>query len=294
MTSVTYGELTERNAGFLAPEEQERLKRAAVFVCGVGGMGGAAVEALARSGVGTLGIADFDHFEATNLNRQVFASTLTLGRAKTEATREALLRINPDMRVDTYGADWTDRIDEILDAYDVVVNGMDDVRAGIRLYRSARRHGVTVVDAFVSPHPSVTVVRPNDPRPEEWLRFPTVDVPVDELTDEVLAASLLRELSFVAAVSRGLDRLDPDVVAEILRGERPRCSFAPVVIISGNLMAFEAIGVLLGRASGAGYRGYFVDPWSGRVERPGPAPLVALRRRSALRSFSRLSREVSS
>ncbi|MCG6987844.1 MAG: ThiF family adenylyltransferase [Gemmatimonadetes bacterium] len=294
MTSVTYGELTQRNAGFLAPQEQERLRGAAAFVCGVGGMGGAAVEALARSGVGTLGLADFDRFEATNLNRQVFASAHTLGRLKTEATREALLEINPEMCVHTYGAGWTDHLEEILGSYDVVVNGMDDLRAGIHLYRAARRHGVTVVDAFVSPHPSVTVVRPDDPRPEEWLGFPTRGFPVDALSDEALAGALLCELSFVAAVSGGIGRLDPHVVGEILRGERPRCSFAPVVIISGNLMAFEAIGVLLDRTSGAGYKGYFVDPWTGRIERPGPRPLVALRRWSALRYLKRLAAEVAS
>ncbi len=283
MSPVTYEEATSRNAGFLTDAEQRRLRESRVFVCGVGGMGGAAVHSLVRAGVGRLAIADFDVFEATNLNRQLFATAETIGRSKVDATVEGLLRINPGLEIVTYGADWVDRLDEILPGSDVVVNAMDDARAAIRLYRAARRHPTTVVDAWTSPHPSVTCVAPDDPRPEEWLGFPTVGVADDALDEAMLAEALLAELSFVAAVSRGISRLDPRIVAEILRGERPRSSFAPIVLVAGNLMAFEAIGALLGRPSGAGPRGYFVDPWTGTVERPGPAPLVALRRRFTLR-----------
>ncbi len=260
-----------------------------MFVCGVGGMGGAAVETLTRAGVGRLGIADFDVFEATNLNRQVFASARTLGRSKTEATEEAAREINPGLEVQRFGDEWTARLDEILAAYDVVVNGMDDLRAAVALYRAARRHRVTVVDAFVSPHPSVCVTRPDDPRPEQWLDLPTTGMPPSEIGEVEVASSLLLELSFVAAVSRGLDRLSPVVIGEILRGERPRSSFAPMVIISGNLMAYEAMGALLDRPSGAGYRGYFLDPWTGRIERPGNGILLAVRRRRALRALARLA-----
>jgi molybdopterin/thiamine biosynthesis adenylyltransferase len=287
MSQVTYEELTRRNEGFLDREEQQRLRGSSVFVCGVGGMGGSAVETLTRAGVGRIGIADFDVFEATNLNRQVFACTRTLGRAKTEATEEALTEINPHLRVERFGREWSDQLDEILGRYDLVVNGMDDLRASLALYRAARSHGVTVVDAFVSPEPSVNVVRPDDPRPEEWLGFPTTGVPANEVTESQLACSLLHELSYVAAVSGGLERLPETLLGEMLRGERPRCSFAPMVVISGNLMASEAVAVLLGRPSGAGYRGYFLDPWSGRVERPGNPILVSFRRR---RAFGRLAR----
>lgn len=292
MTPVSYEILTARNAGFLSAPAQERLRDSSVFVCGVGGMGGAAVASLARAGVGHLGIADFDVFEETNLNRQVFSTVRTLGRSKTEATAEALLDINPALQIRTWGAEWSAGLDEILTGYDVVVNGMDDVVASIRLYRAARRHRVTVIDAFVSPHPSVTRVAPDDPRPEEWLGFPSAGLTdravVDgAVTHEIVQGALLAELSYVAAVSRGIARFDARVVKEILRGERPRSSFAPVVVVSGNLMAFEAIGALLERPSAAGYRGYFLDPWTGRVERPGSPAALAVRRRIALRRLIR-------
>ena len=266
--SAAYAEMTARNAGFLTERDQRVLRAASVFVCGVGGMGGATAHVLARAGVGRLTLADPDCFEASNLNRQTFAFVDTLGVPKTEATRDALLRINPALRVESLGAEWVGRLDQILPRHRVVVNGMDDVRAGIELYRVAREHGVTVVDAYTSPHPSVTVVRPDDPRPEERLGFPTVGVAADELTDEQLRAAFLIEVAYAARVSSGMSRLAPDVVEEILAGRRPRSSFAPTVMLAGSLMAFEAIGFLLGWESGAGCRGYFIDPWIGGIERP--------------------------
>ncbi len=271
---VAYDELTHRNAGFLSARDQARLARTGLLVLGAGGMGGAALQSLVRAGVGRLAIADIDTFEVTNLNRQVFATTDTLGRRKTEATRDALRDINPGVRVETLGDEWLWRLDDLLPRFRVVVNAMDDLRAAILLYRKAREWGVTVVDAYTSPCPSVTVVAPGDPRPEERLGFPTVGVPWEEITEAQLRESFLREAAFVMAHSSGVRHLDPTVVEEILRGERPRSSFAPVVIVAGNLMAFEAMRAALGSRGGAGCEGYFVNLWTGRCERPGGGPLA--------------------
>ncbi len=266
--NVTYEELTGRNAGFVTATEQNLLRASSVFVCGVGGMGGAAAHALARAGLGTMAIADPDCFEASNLNRQTFADLDALGAPKVDVTRAALRRINPWLHVELVADDWTSRLDVVLARHRVVVNAMDDVRSGIALYRKAREHQATVIDAYTSPCPSVTVVGPDDPRPEERLGFPTVGIPVDRLSDEQIRASFLMEIEYVSRVSTGLGRLEPGVIEEILAGRRPRSSFAPTVMLTGNLMAFEAILCVLGRESGAGCEGYFLDPWGGRVERP--------------------------
>ena len=182
--TVPYEELTHRNAGFLSPPDQARLRRTGILVLGAGGMGGAALQSLVRAGVGHLAVADMDTFEASNLNRQVFATSRTLGRAKTEVTREALQEIHPDVKVEVMGEEWLGRLDDLLPRFRVVINAMDDQRAAILLYRKAREWGVTVVDAYTSPCPSVTVVAPGDPRPEERLGFPTVGVPWEDITGE--------------------------------------------------------------------------------------------------------------
>jgi tRNA A37 threonylcarbamoyladenosine dehydratase len=94
--AFTYGAMTMRNIGFITEAEQELLRRASIFVCGTGGMGGAALMALARAGVGRFVLADIDEFEVSNLNRQVFAFKDTIGRHKAEASAELLRRINPE------------------------------------------------------------------------------------------------------------------------------------------------------------------------------------------------------
>jgi molybdopterin-synthase adenylyltransferase len=267
--SVDYAELTGRNAGFLSEREQEMLRRSRVLVCGVGGMGGAAAASMVRAGLGAVTLTDPDRFEVSNLNRQTFAFVDTLGEPKAEEARSALLRINPGLSARVVGSDWVERLDELLPTHPVVVNGMDDVRAGIRLYRKAREHGATVIDAYTSPYPSVTVVGPGDPCPEERLGFPTVGTAAEELSAHQLEEARRIEIEYVARVSSGIGRLDSRIVHEIIAHQRPRSSFCPVVTIAGNMMAFEAIGRLLGRRSGAGCDGYFVDLWSGRIERGG-------------------------
>src|SRR3712207_4852748 len=145
-------------------------------------MGGAAVQSLARAGIGSLALADTDRFEVSNLNRQVFATLETVGAPKVEATARALASVNPELRLTTFDAGWVDRPADILPRFPVVINGMDDARAGIALYRRAREHCATVIDAYTSPLPSFPVVRPADPRPEARLDFPTVGTDWRELT----------------------------------------------------------------------------------------------------------------
>ena len=145
--AFSYAEMTTRNAGFLTTAEQAALREAPIFVAGVGGMGGAAVQALVRAGAERLVLADFDRFDVSNLNRQVFSGLSTVGREKVEATVERLADINPALRLTTYGREWTDALDTILTECRIVVNGMDDLAAGLHLYRRARALGATVIDA---------------------------------------------------------------------------------------------------------------------------------------------------
>ena len=275
-----YGVFTGRNAGFVDPREQQRMRDGRVFVCGVGGMGGAALASIVRAGVGEVTLADHDRFEVSNMNRQLFATLETVGEHKTDATERQLHSVNPELTVRTYGSDWTGHVDDILDRCPVVVNGMDDIRATLLLYRRAREHRATVIDAYMSPLPSVTVVRPDDPSPEERLGFPTVGKPLDEVTHIDLEACQMREVEYVLTHSTSDKHVDMSFAAGVLSGARPRMSFAPSVITAGTLMALEAIALLIGKPTSTDHRGYFLNPWDGRVERPRH-PLAAwiIRRR---------------
>ena len=279
-----YAEMTRRNIGFVTGSEQERLRGGRVFVCGTGGMGGACLQSLARAGVGAFEIADFDSFEVSNLNRQVFATMTSLGRPKVEVTAERLREINPEIDVQIHGAGWLSQLEGILSRCKVVVNGMDDIAAGIQLYRAAKAADATVIDAYSSTLPSVIVVAPGDPRPEERLRFPTRGIAPERFTKEMLDRCKLLEIEHVLVHSSTADTLDLAIAGEIISGTRARISFAPMVITTGNLMAYAVVAALCGRPSPADCRGWFLNPYDGRIERPRD-PLVAAIRRRLVRRF---------
>ena len=280
----SYAEFTTRNMGFVSAAEQEKLHAARVLVIGVGGMGGAAVQSLARAGIGSFAMADIDTFEVSNLNRQVFANLDTVDQHKAEATATQLRRINPEITLEVAGADWMSRIDDLLRRYPVVINGMDDIGAGIELYRRARKFGATVIDAYTSPLPSVIVVRPEDPRPEERLEYPSLGRNSATLDADTKAECFMREIEHVLVHSSTIKHIDLDVAMELVAGKRKRMSFAPMVITTGNLMAFETVKLLLGRTPSADFRGYFFNPWSMRTERPVSA-IIAVPKRFVVRRF---------
>jgi len=288
MNAFSYDEMTTRNRGFVTAQEQARLREARVLIPGVGGMGGAAFMALVRAGVGRFVIADIDTFEVSNLNRQLFATLDTIGQPKAEAARAGALRINPEAEIELLGGEWTEALDRLIPASDVIVNGMDDAAAGVHLYRRARAHGRTVIDAYASPLPSVTVVRPSAPRPEERLGYPTVGVPWTEVTAEMRVACLQREIEYVLTHSSSHRHVDLDVAAEVAAGKRSRFSFSTMVTMAGTLMAEEAVRAILGRPGGTDHRGYFFNPHRARVERPLPAPFAAVRGFAVRRFMQRM------
>lgn len=283
-----YAEFTTRNLGFVSADEQARLRGASVFVAGVGGMGGACFASLVRSGVGRIGLADIDVFETSNLNRQVFAFTDTVGRAKAAAAADAARRINPAVELEVLGTEWTQRLPDLAARYPVIVNGCDDVAATVELYRQARATGATVIDAYAAPLPSVTVVRPDAPRPEERLRYPTRGRAWTALKPDELRASFMKELEYVMVHSSSASHVDLGIAAEVAAGKRSRMSFAPMVITTGNLMAYEALQLLMGRRSRTDHRGWFLNPYAPRVERPLPAPLAAAKLFAVRRFMARL------
>lgn len=97
--AFSYSEFTTRNIGFVSENEQNTLKNTRVFIAGVGGMGGAALACLARMGIEHFIIADIDHFEISNLNRQIFSNLDVLGKDKAEVTAVALKNINPNISI---------------------------------------------------------------------------------------------------------------------------------------------------------------------------------------------------
>ena len=284
-----YYSFTGRNIGFIDEHEQQLLRRARVFVCGVGGMGGAAFMALARAGVGKFVIADIDRFEVSNLNRQVFAFADEVGREKAAVAAEAAKRINPTIEIEVLGENWTSELGGIAERCPVIVNGMDDIAAGVHLYRTAKRADATVIDAYMSPLPSVIVVRPHDPRPEERLGFPTLAKDWTEITEDDRRAAMRAEIEHVMLHSSSRNYVDLAIAGEVAAGRRSRMSFAPMVISTGMLMAYEAVALILGRTSGTDCRGWFLNPHRPAIEKPRNPLVAALMRPLVRRAIDQLT-----
>ncbi len=134
----------------LGQEAMDRLRKSRVAVFGIGGVGGYVVEALARSGVGSLDIIDHDKVSMTNINRQIIASTNTVGRDKVDVMKERILSINPDAVVNVSKSFFLPETADLFDfgKYTYVVDAIDTVTAKIELVLRAGDAGVPVISCM--------------------------------------------------------------------------------------------------------------------------------------------------
>lgn len=126
----------------------ERFKAAHVCVVGVGGVGSWVVEALARSAIGRLTLIDLDSVAESNVNRQLQATSETLGKAKVLALAERIAQINPFCMVRQVEDFVTpDNLDEMIGAqqFDYVIDAIDSVKAKTALIAYCRQHGVRLI-----------------------------------------------------------------------------------------------------------------------------------------------------
>ena len=128
----------------------EKLKNSTVAVFGVGGVGGYTVEALARSGVGTIVIIDNDTVSLSNINRQIIATHDTLGMLKTDAAEMRIKSINPDCTVIKHNCFFLPENADSFDfsKYDYVVDAIDTVSGKIELVMKAISEGTPIISSM--------------------------------------------------------------------------------------------------------------------------------------------------
>lgn len=128
----------------------EKLKAAHVIVFGVGGVGGYVVEALARSGVGAIDVVDDDKVCLTNINRQIIATTKTVGKYKVDVAEERIKDINPDCAVTKFKTFYLPETADMFDfsKYDYVVDAIDTVTGKISIVVKAEECGTPVISSM--------------------------------------------------------------------------------------------------------------------------------------------------
>ena len=131
-------------------EAMDKLKQCRVAVFGIGGVGGYAVEALARSGIGTLDLIDDDKICLTNLNRQIFALRSTIGKYKTDVAEERIHDICPEIQVYNhkcfYMPDTSSQFD--FRNYDYVIDAIDTVTGKLEIIEQAKKAGTPVISCM--------------------------------------------------------------------------------------------------------------------------------------------------
>jgi len=141
-----------RTEKVIGKEALELLAEKRVAVFGVGGVGSYTVEALARTGIGRLVLIDKDVIDESNINRQIHALTDTVGRSKVEVMKERVLRINPNIEVETFQMTYlprNDNSDELVrDDYDYIVDAIDMVTGKIGLVMAAKEKDVPIISCM--------------------------------------------------------------------------------------------------------------------------------------------------
>ncbi|MBQ1898680.1 MAG: tRNA threonylcarbamoyladenosine dehydratase [Ruminococcus sp.] len=134
----------------LGADGMEKLKRARVAVFGIGGVGGYAVEALARAGIGALDLIDNDVISLTNINRQIIALHSTVGLPKTDVMAARVKDINPECEVRTYqtfyGPDTAEQFD--FAQYDHIIDAIDTVTGKLALAVNAQKANTPIISSM--------------------------------------------------------------------------------------------------------------------------------------------------
>lgn len=134
----------------LGDDAIKKLQSSRVAVFGIGGVGGYAVEALARAGVGSLDLIDSDRVALSNLNRQLHATHQTLGQYKADAAKERVLSINPACRVTVHRVFYLPENRDQFDfsQFDYIVDAIDTVKAKLSLAEQAQAAGTPIISAM--------------------------------------------------------------------------------------------------------------------------------------------------
>lgn len=141
----------QRTELLIGSENLEKLKKSCVIVFGLGGVGGSAVEALARVGIGEISVVDFDTVDITNLNRQIIATQNTVGKNKAEIMKERIHSINPDIKVNIFVEKFSKENEKIFfenKKYDYIIDAIDLVKFKLELIELAKEKNIPIISSM--------------------------------------------------------------------------------------------------------------------------------------------------
>jgi len=199
---------------------QAKLLKSKVFVLGAGGLGSPSLLYLAAAGVGTIGIADGDCVDLSNLQRQVIHSTETVGKAKVVSARESIKRLNPDVNVVTHNGRLTvENIREIIRDFDVVLDGSDNFPTRFLMNDACFFEGKPLISGSMFRFDGqVSVFKPKDGFPCYRCLYP--EPPPKGLVPSCQEAGVLGALAGVIGVLQAVEAIKECLgIGDVLAGQ---------------------------------------------------------------------------
>lgn len=133
----------------IGKDNLEKLHKAKVAIFGIGGVGSYVVEGLVRTGIGNFILVDNDDVSITNINRQIIATTKTVGHSKVDVAKERIMEINPNAKVITYKQFYMpDNQVELTDDVSYIVDAIDTVTAKISLIEQANKLNIPIISSM--------------------------------------------------------------------------------------------------------------------------------------------------
>ena len=242
--SQSYWDQVKRNIGLISLKEQECLREAQVAVLGQGGLGGPLTEQLARSGCENFVICDNDKFEESNLNRQVCVRA-DIGKFKVDVVEKLLKDINPEIKVSKYYEVNELNVFNIINHSSVVVLTLDNLLTSILISRKCREKKILMLEAWAVPYIWAWWFTSESEEYEICYGFKTKNMTISKISQSKsllldIKKQLLNKLMQFPEIVDRYNR-EKGVFEEILSGNYPYASLAPIVRIAASYLAFEVI-----------------------------------------------------
>lgn len=254
----SYAQAFSRNTGWVTLAEQQSLRAKTVAIAGLGGVGGAHLMTLARLGIGSFNIADFDTFDVPNFNRQTGAVVSNLGRSKSDALSAMALDVNPELKLKIFADGVTSgNLDAFFSGVDLYVDGLDFFAFAARrmvFAECARRRIPAITVAPLGMGAALLNFLPGGMTFEEYFRW-------DGCSEHQMALRFLIGLS--PAMLQREYLVDPATVD--LKGRRGPSTGMACALCAG-IAATEALKILLKRGHiAAAPRGMHFDAYRNRL-----------------------------
>jgi molybdopterin/thiamine biosynthesis adenylyltransferase len=260
MPPFIYDEAFSRNLGWLTHEEQDSLRHKRVAIAGLGGVGGIHLLTLARLGVGSFTLADFDTFDLANFNRQAGALMSTLSQPKLETLANMALDINPELKITSFPQGVTEaNVDTFLEGVDLYLDGLDFfvLKLRRRVFMRCHERGIpTVTAAPLGMGVAVLNFLPGGMSFDDYFQFREDDEP--DMAVRFLLGLAPARLQFSYLV-------DP---SRVNLQEKRGPSTAMACQLCAGVAATEALKILLGRGPvRAAPKGYHYDAYLNKLVR---------------------------